>query len=86
MANTIITIASLITALGTILGAVLFVTKKYLKNEKQDEDISEIKKEQKVLTNGVLACLKGLHEKGCNGPVTKAIKEIEDHLNDQAHK
>ena len=63
-----------------------FFEQEVFENEKQDEDISEIKKEQKVLTNGVLACLKGLHEKGCNGPVTKAIKEIEDHLNDQAHK
>jgi len=33
-----------------------------------------------------LACLKGLHEQGCNGPVTHAIEEIEEHINKQAHK
>lgn len=43
-------------------------------------------KEQTLLTYGILACLKGLKEQGCNGPVTKAINEIEKHLNEQAHK
>lgn len=86
MAQTIITIASVITALGVILGIILAVYRWYLKNEKQDEAIKEIKSEQSILTKGVLACLKGLHEKGCNGPVTHAIEEIEDHINKQAHK
>ena len=82
----IITVASVITALGIILSAVLSLTKKYLENEKQDESIKEIKEEQSILTAGVLACLKGLKEQGCNGPVTEAIKKIEEHLNKEAHK
>ena len=82
----IITVASVITALGLILSAVLSLTKKYLENEKQDESIKEIKEEQSILTTGVLACLKGLKEQGCNGPVTEAIKKIEEHLNKEAHK
>jgi len=86
MANTIITVASLITALGVILGAVLSIHKWFLKQEKQDKDIRSIKEEQSILTAGVLACLKGLKEQGCDGPVTKAIKDIEDHLNKEAHK
>lgn len=86
MAQIIITIASVITALGVIFGVVFAVYRWYLKNEKQDESINEIKAEQSVLTKGVLACLKGLHEQGCNGPVTYAINEIEEHLNKQAHK
>jgi hypothetical protein len=49
-------------------------------------EIKEIKEEQTILTYGILACLKGLHEKGCNGPVTEAIMEIERHLNENAHK
>ena len=48
--------------------------------------ISAIKEEQSILTKGVLACLKGLKEQGCNGPVTEAIKQIEDHINEEAHK
>lgn len=86
MAQIIITIASVITALGVIFGVVFAIYRWYLKNEKQDESINEIKVEQSVLTKGVLACLKGLHEQGCNGPVTHAINEIEEHLNKQAHK
>lgn len=49
-------------------------------------DIAEIKKEQQILTYGILACLKGLQEKGCNGPVTEAINKIEKHLNERAHE
>ena len=50
-----------------------------------DEDIREINKEQCLNTYGLLACLKGLREQGCNGPVTEAINKIEKHLNKQAH-
>ena len=86
LAQTIITIASVITALGVIFGVVFTIYRWYLKNEKQDDSIKEIKAEQSILTKGVLACLKGLHEQGCNGPVTHAIEEIEEHINKQAHK
>lgn len=51
-----------------------------------NSDISHIMKEQKILMQGILACLKGLKEQGCNGPVTEAIKTIEDHLNQRAHE
>jgi len=86
MAEQIITIASVITALGVILGVVLGVYKFYLKNNQQDDDIKAIKEEQTILTKGVLACLKGLEEQGCDGPVITAINDIEEHLNKQAHK
>lgn len=82
----IITIASIITALGVILGVIFAVYRWYLKQEKQDKDIKSIKEEQTLLTYGVLACLKGLKEQGCDGPVTTAIKQIEKHINKQAHK
>ena len=82
----IITVASVITALGVILGLFITIHKWVLKQNKQDVDISSIKEEQSILTKGVLACLKGLKEQGCDGPVTTAIVEIEDHLNKQAHK
>ncbi len=84
--QTILTIASIITALGVIFSAVFTGYRWYLKQNKQDQDIKEIKNEQTILTHGVLACLKGLKEQGCDGPVTSAIEEIEDHINKQAHK
>ena len=42
--------------------------------------------ERQLLTYGVLACLKGLQEKGCNGPVTEAVKRFEKYLNQKAHE
>ncbi len=80
------TLAATITALGVVFGAIFAVHKWFLKQEKQDKDIKAIKEEQTVLTQGILACLMGLHEQGCNGPVTAAIEQIETHLNKQAHK
>lgn len=55
------------------------------RQEMQDKEIKEIKEEQSLLTYGILACLRGLKEKGCNGPVTEAIDKIEKHLNQKAH-
>lgn len=82
----IITIASIITALGAIFGMIFAVYRWYLKQEKQDKDIKSIKEEQTLLTYGVLACLKDLKEQGCDGPVTSAINQIEKYINKQAHK
>lgn len=64
---------------------------------KHDKEMEEMRKavsrelrgifdEQTLLTYGVLACLKGLQEKGCNGPVTEAINKIEKYLNNKAHE
>lgn len=79
-------LAATITALGVVFGAVFGIYRWFLKQEKQDKDIKSIKEEQSVLVHGVLACLQGLREQGCNGPVTAAIEQIENHLNKQAHK
>ena len=84
--ETIITVAAVITALGIIFGVIFTIYRWYLKQNKKDEDIKSIKDEQTLLTYGVLACLKGLKEQGCDGPVTTAIDQIEKHLNKQAHK
>lgn len=54
--------------------------------ETHNNDVKAIKDEQTLLVYGVLACLKGLSEKGCNGPVTEAIEKIEKHLNIEAHR
>ena len=80
------TLAATITALGVVFGAIFAAYRWFLKQEKQDKDIKAIKEEQTVLVHGVLACLKGLSEQGCNGPVTEAINQIEKHINKQAHK
>lgn len=54
---------------------------------KELERASETNKEENaLLLKGQLACLKGLKEQGCNGPVTQSINEIEAYLVKQAHR
>lgn len=50
------------------------------------EEMRRNNAELQLLTYGVLACLKGLQEKGCNGPVTEAVNRIEKYLNQKAHE
>ena len=83
--NTIIMAGSLLTAVVVIFSAIFAVDKWYLKQNQQDVEIGRVKSEQCLLTYGILACLKGLKEQGCNGPVTEAIDKIEKHINKQAH-
>lgn len=54
--------------------------------ETHNQDVGSMKQEQTLIVYGLLACLKGLKEQGCNGPVTEAINKIEKHLNQEAHK
>jgi len=84
-AEKIITLVSVVTAVIALFKYYNKGHKWFMKTEEQETEIADIKEEQEILTIGVLACLKGLHEQGCNGPVTSAIKEIEEHLNKKAH-
>lgn len=54
--------------------------------EELAEEMRKNNSELQLLTYGVLACLKGLQEKGCNGPVTDAVNKIEKYLNQKAHE
>ena len=79
------------TAVGIVGAFVALVT--YLKKlfgwfdrqKMQDKEIKDIKEELTLLTYGIQACLKGLKEQGCDGPVTDAIDKIDKHLNKKAH-
>lgn len=57
-----------------------------LTTKRQDEDIKDSKEERLLLMRGVLACLNGLHEQGCNNTVTTTIQEYESYLQKKAHK
>ena len=50
-----------------------------------NKDTEGIQEEQTVVVYGLLACLKGLAEQGCDGPVSEAIDRIEKHINKKAH-
>lgn len=84
-ADEIIKVAAVISALIGIGGTLIAAYKWYARQNAQDIEIAKIKKEQCLVVYGILACLKGLKEKGCNGPVTEAVDKIEKHINKAAH-
>ena len=95
--QSIITAGAVVGALVALVTYFSKVVRWVDKQGKQDKDIQEIRKhheddmksikeEQTLLVYGVLACLKGLSEQGCNGPVTEAISKFEKHLNKKAHQ
>ena len=93
----IITAAAVVGAIIALVSYFIKVYRWFDKQEKQDKDIKDIKQhheedmadirqEQRLIVYGVLACLKGLSEQGCNGPVTEAINKIDRYLNERAHQ
>jgi hypothetical protein len=92
-----ITAAALVSAVVALITHFTKVVRWVDKQSKQDEEIKQLKQhheddirglkeEQALLIDGVLACLMGLKEQGCNGPVTKAIDKYNNYLNEKAHK
>ena len=84
-ADRLIALAELLTALGVIGGVVLWCIKFVQRSKRQHEELKAIRREQTLICYGLLACLQGLKEQGCNGPVTEAMNRIEEHLNQAAH-
>lgn len=95
--QTMITASAVIAAFVAIVANFAKLVRWVDKQKKQDSDIKAlrethnhdmeaVKEEQTLLVYGMLACLKGLKEQGCNGPVTEAISKIEKHLNQKAHQ
>ena len=95
--QSVITAAALVGAVVALVSYFSKVVRWVDKQTKQDEainqlrqhhedDMASIKEEQELLVYGVLACLKGLSEQGCNGPVTETINRYENYLNQKAHK
>ena len=94
--DVIIKIGGVITALATIIGAIVIIAKWFNKQNQQTTDIADIKKHHEadikelrdelcVLSYGMLAALDGLKQLHCNGEVTKAHEMLSKHLNKQAH-
>ena len=85
-ADTIITIAAVIGALGVIFGVVFAVYRWYLKQEKQDKDIAHIKEEDTLIVFALPACLDGLQQLGANHTVPIAKDKLDKYINQRAHK
>lgn len=86
MVTYIITGASLMTALGVILGVVFKVHKWYLKQKQLEKEIKQIKEEDTLICYALSACLDGLQQLGCNHTVPDAKDKLDKYLNQQAHK
>lgn len=53
---------------------------------RQQVDIIDGMDESRLLLEGILACLDGLHQQNCNGMVTKSFEKIQEFLNNKAHR
>lgn len=84
--NTILTAAAMVGAVGTLLGVILAAHRWYLKQEKQDEDIKQLKAENNLICYGLSACLDGLEQLGANHTVPRAREKLEEYLRDMAHQ
>lgn len=95
--QTVITAAAVIGAVVALVTYFAKIVRWVDRQKKQDEqlhalqnthnaDMASMKTEQTLIVYGLLACLKGLKEQGCNGPVTEAIQKIEKYLNTEAHR
>ena len=83
--DTIITAAAVVGSLTALLGVLFTVYRWYLRQKQQDVEIKAIQEEQCLLTYGILACLDGLEQLGCNHTVPETRSRIEKHLNKKAH-
>lgn len=95
--ETIITSAAVLTALVTLFTMVFKIHNWYIKQENQDKqidrlrnnheaDVKVLKEEQRIICEGLIACLDGLEQLGCNHSVPKAKSKLENHLNTVAHR
>ena len=95
--HSIITVSAVVAAIITLVGFFSKAVRWMDRQKQQDDDLQALRethnldmetvnKELTLLVYGNLACLKGLAEQGCDGPVSEAIQKIEKHLNQKAHQ
>lgn len=77
--------AKLIGSLGVIGGVLIGLYKFIERDKRQSRLIKDIQSEQTLLCYGIRACLQGLVEQGCDGPVHDALDKLDKHLNKAAH-
>jgi hypothetical protein len=93
----IILAASVVSALGLLIGTILKVHKWYLAQELQSKqidelrnnhnnDIKRVKDENKLICFALSACLDGLSQLGANHTVPIAKEKLDKYLNEQAHE
>jgi hypothetical protein len=84
-ANTIIWCASLLGAIGVLIGFAYRFFSWVEEQKAQSKKIQEIQGEQTVICYVLLAALDGLTQLGANGEVSKAHDMLSKHINKKAH-
>lgn len=85
-AGSILALASLVAAVVTIFGVIFAVYRWYLRQNKQDVDIRQMKEENTLIVYALSACLDGLEQLGANHTVSTAKDKLDNYINKQAHK
>lgn len=83
--QSIITLASVIAAVIAIVGYMFRIHKWFLKQETQDEEIANMKEENRLICFALSAALDGLMQLGANHTVPVAKEKLDKHLNQRAH-
>lgn len=85
-ADIIIKAASVLTACGALIGAVIAAYKLIEVNKRQSDIIKAMQEEQTIICYGLKGALQGLIEQGCDGPCKDALHMLDKHLNRSAHR
>ena len=95
--DNIIKAAAVVTAFSVLVGVIVKVTKYFtsrtIRIETLEQRTDEIEKgvkldrqENELLMEGILACLDGLEQQGCNHTVPLTKEKISKYINERAHK
>lgn len=73
-------ITCIIAAISFASGIVIFLYKLAFRFKQVEDSVKLLKHENVLLIKASFAICDGLHQKGCNGPVTKAREELEQYI------
>lgn len=93
-------LAAIVAGVGAVIVIIRWITGAHDKMQKWDSleqvvkdqqidtnaKLQQIRTEQCMMTDAMLAVLEGLMQLNCNGPVTEAHTTLTKYLNDQAHE
>ncbi len=84
--QTVVTAASVLAAVFGIFGYFVKAEKWYLRQNRQNAEIAQLKRESNILCECMYACLDGLSQLGANHTVPAAKEKMNSYLRDAAHR
>lgn len=83
--ETILSVASVITAVITIGGVIFAIYRWYLRQNRDTEEIKKLKHENAIICYALSACLDGLIQLGANHNVPIVKDKLDKYINQTAH-